>query len=516
MEFARASHDHGELSYFFLEGAAEGFPDSAWTRLSNGPFTCLEAFPLGDHICGHILAGCPPAISEFRRLSKRMIGLVPVAFQQNNHALSESTEVKLLNAILSLDWTVGVKRHGSSRIQTETTKTDGTIERAFCAFLPCGPRLDQKVLVPDSLRDGLRLHGKQLIAAVRFRTIYDVFAATGSAIDQLLLRQRMPPYFDRLQPTYMEMVKLVWEVEDLVTAVENAGLAEANSKSTLGTDGDCGFMMAACGVKRYLNWNGTPWSEFHIDTRGWRWSVTEALNFLGQVMGRVFTSQGWRDFNRISISNDRRRIPKVDAAVVGDLLKIAELLRKDGLEVLPRDSISLGTPSAVHATPHPRVVIDEIDSFSNVLQVKPRDVADLIDDNGRLNLPEDDVQRALEQILNEPFHKTDWGGEDNDLYTMNVMLAGKRVAAAFALNGPGKSSRLLHIKHCGHNGDQIVRLFRSPAQLFVIQSVGTIGEDVAQDVEDKAMLRQHRGLEVHYCIINGQETARLLRAYGKI
>jgi hypothetical protein len=52
--------------------------------------------------------------------------------------------------------------------------------------------------------------------------------------------------------------------------------------------------------------------------------------------------------------------------------------------------------------------------------------------------------------------------------------------------------------------------------LFIVQSDGEIGDDVIQDIEDKAMLRLHQGQRANYCVINGQDTARLLRAYGKL
>ncbi len=72
----------------------------------------------------------------------------------------------------------------------------------------------------------------------------------------------------------------------------------------------------------------------------------------------------------------------------------------------------------------------------------------------------------------------------------------------------------MEIKHCGKNGDQILRLFDSPAELFIIQFVGNISEAVIKDVEGKVDHLRAKGKQVCYCIINGLDTARLMHAYS--
>lgn len=133
-----------------------------------------------------------------------------------------------------------------------------------------------------------------------------------------------------------------------------------------------------------------------------------------------------------------------------------------------------------------------------------------------MDLSEEFIQIGLEEILDVPFHKKDWGGEINDLYTSNVLLKGSRVASAFLLKGSGLRKKVLEIKDCGKNGDQIVRLLDSPAQLFIIQFVGSISEYVVKDIEGKVNESQLQGKVAQYCIIDGQDTARLLRAYSKL
>ncbi len=113
-----------------------------------------------------------------------------------------------------------------------------------------------------------------------------------------------------------------------------------------------------------------------------------------------------------------------------------------------------------------RLYVEHIDSFQKVRDINPAMVADLLK-NGFLNLSEDQVQLALEQILGVSFHKKDWGGEVNDLYTANVVVNGTRRATAFLLKGPGIGKKEMTIADCGKNGDQVVRLFTTPADLFV-------------------------------------------------
>jgi hypothetical protein len=160
-----------------------------------------------------------------------------------------------------------------------------------------------------------------------------------------------------------------------------------------------------------------------------------------------------------------------------------------------------------------RLYVEDIDSFSKVRDVNPSIVAPVLN-KGYLDRPEDFVQLGLEQILNVAFHKRDWGGEINDLYTANIIVNGKRTAAAFLLKGNGLKKNSLEIRDCGANGDQLLRLLDSPAKLFIVQFVGNVSENVIRDIETKVELRRARGDEVSFCIMDGQDSARVLRAYG--
>jgi hypothetical protein len=160
-----------------------------------------------------------------------------------------------------------------------------------------------------------------------------------------------------------------------------------------------------------------------------------------------------------------------------------------------------------------RLHLDDIDSFQKVRDVSS--AHQLLTDDGYFDRSEDDIQRALEDIIGERVHKKDWGGELNDLYTSYVKVKGARIATAFLLKGHGLRERVMTIASCGKRGDQLVRLLDSPAQLFVVQFVGTIHESLIRDLHDKIEHLRLKGMPACYCVINGQDTARLLVAYGK-
>ena len=189
-------------------------------------------------------------------------------------------------------------------------------------------------------------------------------------------------------------------------------------------------------------------------------------------------------------------------ARVDNLLKGLDDIRKNGLlryTDLPVTS---------------RLYVEDIDASAKVRDVNPDAVANLLKPGGFFDVSQETVQVRLEKILNEPFHKKDWGGEYNDLYTSNVVVNGARRATAFLLKGNGLQVQSLEIKHCGKNGDQLLRLFESPADLFVVQYGGNVSEAIIKDVDGKTEQLKARGKQVAYCIINGLDAARLLHAYG--
>ena len=162
-----------------------------------------------------------------------------------------------------------------------------------------------------------------------------------------------------------------------------------------------------------------------------------------------------------------------------------------------------------------RLFVEDIDSFYKVRDVNPAMITGALS-KGYLDLSEERIQFALEQILNVSFHKKDWAGESNDLYTANLIVSGARTETAFLLKGNGLRRQEMRIADCGQNGDQLVRLFQSPARLFVVQFVGRIAEMVIKDVAGKVQECRANGRDVRFLIMDGQDTARLLHAYNKL
>jgi hypothetical protein len=162
-----------------------------------------------------------------------------------------------------------------------------------------------------------------------------------------------------------------------------------------------------------------------------------------------------------------------------------------------------------------RLYVDQIDSFEKVNAVPPDLVVEFLV-NGRLPMPERAVKRAMIEILSVSYEQPDWGGEVNDISTANVKVKGRRRETGFVLKGPGTGRREMTIADCGENGDQLVRLFSMAHDLFIIQSTNPIADTLVRDVEIKVDERRSRGKPAQFVIINGQDTARLLLAYGKL
>ena len=161
------------------------------------------------------------------------------------------------------------------------------------------------------------------------------------------------------------------------------------------------------------------------------------------------------------------------------------------------------------------IFLEEIDEFARIRTVSSRDVTAMLT-NGRIELLEDVVQHALERILGESFHMTDHGGEECDLFSTNVTIDARRVPTAFLLKGRGARAPELQIADCGHNGDQIVRLLQSPAELYVVQYIGPVSQNVRKDVRGKVRERRSQGGDASFTVMDGVETTRLLVAFGEL
>ncbi len=170
-------------------------------------------------------------------------------------------------------------------------------------------------------------------------------------------------------------------------------------------------------------------------------------------------------------------------------------------------------PDAQESEIAARLYIDDIDSFEKIKQINPANISDLVP----LTIPEQVIKGNLAEIINEPFVDNDWGGEYCDLISSHVVYQGKRLSAGFVLKGPGLRRKSLKISGLGKNGDQIVRMIMTTQDVYIVQFVGHIDQSVIETLRAHVTAKAYERRKIlYYCLINGTDTARLFKAYGKI
>ena len=127
-------------------------------------------------------------------------------------------------------------------------------------------------------------------------------------------------------------------------------------------------------------------------------------------------------------------------------------------------------------------------------------------------VPEQAVKELLCSLLSEHSVPSDWGGEESDVLSANLMIDGRRHTGAFLLKGPSKFHPMKPTD-LGKNGDQIYRLFNIPAQVYVVQHCHDIGAAVRKQAEAFALARTFVA-PCRVVFMEGVTTARLLRAHG--
>jgi hypothetical protein len=195
---------------------------------------------------------------------------------------------------------------------------------------------------------------------------------------------------------------------------------------------------------------------------------------------------------------------------------IAELGRKDG-DVLTFEPLVIGAPwledsellqdAVWFSYSYGEIFIEDVDEFSKVVRVDtPSDISVMSD------ISESAVKQCIAELLGVDAPK-DWGGEQSDLYSSHVHLRGRRTTAAFLLKGPARFAPM-GLNALGKNNDQIVRLSHEPAELLVVQHCHDILQPVRETL--RAFTIRPGGLGRRYCLIDGRDTLRLLRAYDKV
>jgi len=154
---------------------------------------------------------------------------------------------------------------------------------------------------------------------------------------------------------------------------------------------------------------------------------------------------------------------------------------------------------------------EDVDSFSRARKVKASK-------ERYLNLLEIDVKKAFLSLIGEPNIHKDSSVEMSDIFTPRIKLNGENISTAIALNGRGKfktkkKEGIFEIADSGKNGNQINRLFEEPAKLFILQCVGQFSNYVCDEMYAHAYKKSKGGKEeIYYCLIDGNDTDRIIRA----
>jgi hypothetical protein len=125
-------------------------------------------------------------------------------------------------------------------------------------------------------------------------------------------------------------------------------------------------------------------------------------------------------------------------------------------------------------------------------------------------IKESQVKDAFARIIGEPFVPKDWAGERSDLYTSRLTIDGDNVTAAFLLKGRSVQGPM-HVADTGKRGDQIPRLFEEPAELLILQHGNKVENSVVKTMRAFAVDPTNPR---RFCIIDGADTYRILKAYG--
>ena len=189
--------------------------------------------------------------------------------------------------------------------------------------------------------------------------------------------------------------------------------------------------------------------------------------------------------------------------LAGNKQAIAKIPTKTHPKIDSNINITLSIPK--NQVSIQQITIDDIDSFEKVRnvphtqEIKP--------------LPEKAVKMGIQRIVNEPGVFQDWGGEIDDFFSTRLVIGKARKTVAIALKGQATKG-ILTPKKMGTNGDQIQRLFRAPAEVYLVEYWNAIDEAVVELMKVFATTKSYsEGRKIFFGIIDGQDTARLVAAY---
>jgi hypothetical protein len=216
---------------------------------------------------------------------------------------------------------------------------------------------------------------------------------------------------------------------------------------------------------------------------------------------------GWRDMTVAELQE--HTLPSLPAWPVWeirrDVGRLGSLLRDEFRRAQERLNVD-GQHLGVSVEPA------YLDALAIISRVSPSAVADIA---MPLSVPEVEVRRVFERVLGEPFHATDSGVEACDMITLQGTHDGRQVTVAAAFKGAGNRAIKwpLHVGGFGKNGNQIVKLFGVPADVYLVQANGPLDTTLMQHIKDTADAHAaRRRRPVPYIVIDGTSTARILRA----
>ncbi len=154
------------------------------------------------------------------------------------------------------------------------------------------------------------------------------------------------------------------------------------------------------------------------------------------------------------------------------------------------------------------ILPEDIDQFSNMNDVRIKNDAEWM--SIMQGLSEEIIKKKIANLLSEPT-KSDWGGESNDHFSANVSVGGQRKTAAFLLKGPSRF-REMTLEMCGRRADQIHRLVDSDADISIVQHAHLIGPVVRRTLRELTIRPGNSRRK--FCLIDGQATYRILKAYS--
>jgi len=218
--------------------------------------------------------------------------------------------------------------------------------------------------------------------------------------------------------------------------------------------------------------------------------------------------------NRVTSDTIRSRLAKGDLFAI-----IAELKSYKDNEII-FDPIIIGSPwfenkednstfdLSWYGYVYYENFIEDFKEFSQVKTISPASISEI---HILKSVPERKIKEVFAELLGES-PKSDWGGEQSDLFTSQIHLGDKRLTAAFLLKGPAKFQPM-SLNNLGKNNDQIVRLANEPADILFVQHCHEILPAVRSTLRAFAV---QPGNPRRYCLIDGRDTLRILKAYGKI